>query len=48
MEKVLTAIIGIALITTLVLPGRNTAGVITASGKATSGLLAQAMGTAKN
>lgn len=43
-EKVLVAIVGIALVTTLVLPGRQTPAVFKAGGTAVSGLLSTAMG----
>jgi hypothetical protein len=46
LEKFLTAIVGIALVTTLVLPNRSTGTVFTTGGQAISGLLSTAMGTA--
>lgn len=46
-EKVALAIVGVAMITTLVLPGRQTPRVITATGGAFRGSLATAMGTGK-
>lgn len=45
LEKVLVAVVGIALITTLVLPGRQTPAVFQAGGSAVSGLLSTAMGS---
>jgi hypothetical protein len=46
-EKVLTGIIGVALVTTLILPRRQTPQVIQAAGNAFRGSLATAMGTGK-
>lgn len=46
-EKVAAGIIGIGLVTTLLLPGRQTVGVIDAFGRLTRGTLATAMGTGK-
>lgn len=43
-EKFLVAVVGIALITTLVLPGRQTPAVFSSAGSAVSGLLSTAMG----
>lgn len=43
-EKVALGIVAIGLATTLLLPGRQTASVITASGNAFSGALRTAMG----
>lgn len=47
MEKVFAGIIGVAMITTLILPKRNTVGVINAGGTAVGRILGTAMGTAK-
>lgn len=44
-EKVLTAIVGVAMVTTLVLPKRQTPAVINAAGGAFSKVLGTAMGT---
>jgi hypothetical protein len=46
-EKVLLGIVGVALVTTLILPGRQTPKVIGAAGSAFRGSLATAMGTGK-
>jgi hypothetical protein len=46
-EKVALAIVGVALITTLVLPRRQTPQVIGATGTAFRGALATAMGTGR-
>lgn len=46
-EKLGLAIVGVAMVTTLVLPKRQTVGVINATGNAASTLLQSAMGTAK-
>jgi len=43
-EKVAMGIVGIALVTTLILPGRQTASVINAGGNAFNGALRAAMG----
>lgn len=43
LQKFLTAIVGIALITTLVLPKRQTPAVLTAGGKAVSSVLGTAI-----
>ena len=43
LQKILVAIVGIALVTTLVLPGRQTPAVLTAGGKAFSGVLGTAI-----
>lgn len=43
-EKVAMGIVGIALVTTLILPGRSTAAVITASGNVFSNALKTAQG----
>lgn len=42
-QKFLVAIVGIALVTTLVLPKRNTASVLTAGGGAISSILGTAI-----
>ncbi len=42
-EKIAVAIVAVALVTTLVLPGRNTANVLTAAGKASSSVLGTAI-----
>jgi len=47
LERVALAIVGVAMITTLVLPGRQTTKVIGASGTAFRQSLATAMGTGK-
>lgn len=44
-EKVLTGIVGVALVATLVLPKRQTPQVISAFGTAFSNVLGTAMGT---
>lgn len=44
-EKVLTAIVGVGLVTTLVLPKRQTPQVVSAFGSAFSNILGTAMGT---
>jgi hypothetical protein len=46
-EKVLMGIIGVAMVTTLILPKRQTPRVIGAAGNAFRGSLATAMGTGK-
>lgn len=43
-EKFLTGVLGIALVATLVMNGKNTATAVTGIGSATSGLLSTAMG----
>lgn len=43
-QKVLVAVVAIALITTLVLPGRQTASVLSSAGSAFSGVLGTAIG----
>lgn len=43
-EKVAMAIVAVAMATTLVLPGRQTATVLTAAGNVFSGALRSAMG----
>lgn len=43
-EKIAMGIVGIALVTTLILPGRQTAGVITAAGNVFSNSLKTAQG----
>ncbi len=45
LEKVLTAVVGVAMVTTLILPKRQTANVISAAGKSFSSVLGTAMGT---
>lgn len=47
LERVLMGIIGVAMVTTLILPRRETARVIGAGGTAFRGSLATAMGTGK-
>lgn len=42
-ERVMLAIVGVAMITTLILPGRQTPQVISAGGRAFSGSLRTAM-----
>ena len=42
-QKIAVAIVGVAAITALVLPGRNTASVISAAGNAFSGALGTAI-----
>lgn len=44
-EKIVLAIVAIGMVTTLILPGRQTVPVITAGGNAAKGFLATAMGT---
>lgn len=46
-EKVLMGIVGVAMVTTLVLPRRQTPQVINATGNAFRGSLATAMGTGR-
>jgi hypothetical protein len=46
-EKVLMGIIGVAMVTTLILPRRQTPQVINAAGGAFRGALSTAMGTGK-
>lgn len=46
-EKIAAGIMGLALVTTLILPKRQTPAVISAFGGATAGVLGTAMGTAK-
>jgi hypothetical protein len=46
-ERVALAIVGVAMVTTLILPGRQTTRVIGATGTAFRGSLATAMGTGK-
>lgn len=43
-EKVAMGIVGIALVTTLILPGRQTAAVLTASGNVFSNAIKTAQG----
>jgi hypothetical protein len=45
LQKIITGVVAIGLVTTAVLPKRNTASVINASGGALSGLFATVMGT---
>lgn len=47
LEKVLMGIVGVAMVTTLILPRRQTPQVINAAGGAFRGSLATAMGTGK-
>jgi hypothetical protein len=44
-QKIVSGLIGIALVTTAVLPKRQTAGVLTAGSQGLSGLFATVMGT---
>lgn len=46
-EKILTAIVGVGMVTTLILPKRQTPAVVGAFGSAFSKVLGTAMGTAK-
>ena len=46
-QKIASMVVGLALVTTLVLPKRQTPQVIKAAGDATRGVLATAMGTGK-
>lgn len=46
-EKIAAGVVGIAMVTTLILPGRQTAKVVTAFGNLFRGVLGTAMGTAK-
>jgi hypothetical protein len=46
-EKIASAIVFVALVTTLILPGRQSPQVIGAFGSAFNGALSTAMGTAK-
>jgi hypothetical protein len=46
-ERIALAIVGVALVTTLVLPNRQTVGAINATGGAFRGALATAMGTGR-
>lgn len=46
-EKLGTAIIGLAMVTTLILPGRQTVPVINAASRLSTRLLGTAMGTHK-
>jgi hypothetical protein len=43
-EKVATLIVGVALVTTLILPGRQTAAVLTAGGNVFSNAIKTAQG----
>lgn len=47
LQKIATLTIGLGVITTLILPGRQTPAVIDAFGRLTRGTLATAMGTGK-
>lgn len=47
LEKIAMAIVAIGLVTTLILPDRQTVGVINAAGNLFQGSLATAMGTKK-
>jgi hypothetical protein len=44
-QKIATLVIGVALVTTLVLPGRNSVSVINSLGRLGQGTLGTAMGT---
>jgi hypothetical protein len=44
LERIGALIVGVALVTTMILPGRQTAQVLTAGGNAFSGALKTAMG----
>jgi hypothetical protein len=44
-QKIVTGLVAIALLTTAVLPKRNTAGVVSAAGGAGSSLFSTVMGT---
>jgi hypothetical protein len=46
-QKIATLVVGVALITTLTLPGRQTPQVIGAASKFTTGVLSTAEGTSK-
>jgi hypothetical protein len=46
-EKIAMLIVGIGLVTTLILPDRQTVGVLNAAGSVFNGALATAMGTKK-
>lgn len=46
-EKLGTAVIGLAMVTTLILPGRQTVPVINAINRLSTRLLGTAMGTAR-
>ncbi len=46
-EKIASLIVGVALVTTLILPGRQTVPVLGAVGNLFQGSLATAMGTSK-
>lgn len=46
-EKYAALIVGLAMVTTLILPDRKTSKVIDSFGKAAKGILGTAMGTAK-
>lgn len=48
MEKFLTGVIGVAMVTTMILPKRQTPAVISAFGSALSRTLGTAMGTKTN
>lgn len=45
LQKVLMGLVGVAAITTLILPGRQTVPVLTAGGKLIQGTFGEAMGT---
>lgn len=47
LQKAISAVLGIGLITTLILPGRNTVPVINATSNLAQGVLGTAMGTKK-
>lgn len=47
LERIALAIVGVAMVTTLILPRRQTPQVIGATGNAFRGALATAMGTGK-
>jgi hypothetical protein len=46
-QKLITGLIAVALVTTAVLPKRSTPGVITAAGSAGSSLFSTVMGTSR-
>lgn len=46
-EKIMMGIVGVALVTTLILPKRQTPAVIKAAADFTTGTIGTAMGTAK-
>jgi len=47
-EKIASLIVGVALVTTLILPKRQTPHVVTAFGSVFTSALSTAMGTSKN